>query len=59
MEAKVISKVIAYGDQRYQKNSDGTWWVLAFGTTITNHSMHWNWISIPEDKVPATVKNSQ
>ena len=29
----------------------------AFGTTIYNHSMHWNWIDISDSELAKTIKS--
>ena len=33
------------------KISGGRVFARAFGTTINNHSMHWNWVEIPVNKL--------
>lgn len=57
IEAHVISKTIAYGNQRWRSNNDSSWSVLAFGTSGPNQNQHWMWLSVPTQKVPKEVRS--
>jgi len=61
MKCKVVSRVIALGRNRYRLNDDGSWSALAFGFFINKpHATlpSWQWINIPENKVPSEVKRA-
>lgn len=56
LKPKIISKTAAYGNQRWRINPDGSYSVLAFGTTAPNQTPHWSWIYVLEEKVPLEIK---
>ena len=58
LKPKIISKIAAYGNQRWRINPDGSYSVLAFGTTGPNQTPHWTWMYISGEKVPLEVKET-
>ncbi len=57
MECKVISKVVAYGKQRWRVNPDGSWSVMMFGSFRPGErGLHWEWVDVLTEKVPSEVK---
>lgn len=52
MICRVVSKVIAYGKQRWRLNADGSWSVLAFGSFGPEDvGLRYGWISVSMEKV--------
>lgn len=57
MTPKIISKIIAYGNQRWRINADKSWSVLVFGFSIGNISgiPNYHWINVQSNKVPKII----
>jgi len=51
----IISQTIEYKGNPI-KIQNNKIYVLAFGTTITNHNMHHSWKEIPQDKIHTNFK---
>jgi len=45
---EIVSQTIIHDDVVY-KITNSRVFTRAFGTTVYNHSMHWNWIEIPPE----------
>ena len=55
MTTGIVSKIIRHGNGAWRLNEDKTWDARAFGTTMYNHTPHWNWVRVSADKVPTAV----
>jgi hypothetical protein len=56
MEQDVISITIQYKGWPI-KLEDGKIFMRAFGTTIYNHSMHWNWMEVKTEDLTKELRN--